>query len=177
MNSNATTFQRARSDAEITGFNMGAGESWLINLFCTLDTLPRGGLLVVEEIEAGLHPQAQIRLAEILIRLCYQFQFQIICSTHSEPFIDALPRQARILLKKSGDDHEAVNSPSTRFAVYEMTGVTQPELTIYCEDLAAKTLIEEALPHELKFVFRYAKLATTYQWLGKGYHIYDPDIK
>ena len=144
------TFQRVRSGAEFTGFNMGSGESWVMNLLHTLHRLPKGSLLVVEEIEAGLHPQAQVRLAEVLVELCLSRQLQIICSTHSEPFLDALPRRARILLRKPGDNHEALESPSTRFAVYEMAGQIQPELTIYCEDLFAKLLIEEALPHDDK---------------------------
>ena len=142
------TFQRVRSGAEFTRFNMGSGESWVMNLLHTLHRLPHGSLLVVEEIEAGLHPQAQIRLAEVLVELCLSRQLQVICSTHSESFLDALPRRARILLRKLGDNHEALESPSTRFAVYEMTGQTQPELTIYCEDLFARILIEEALPHD-----------------------------
>ena len=75
---------------------------------------------------------------------------QVVCSTHSEPFLDALPRQARILLRNPGEDHEALESPSTRFAVYEMAGQIQPELTIYCEDLFAKLLIEEVLPHDVR---------------------------
>lgn len=144
------TFQRVRSGAEFTRFNMGSGESWIMNLLHSLHRLPRGSLLVVEEIEAGLHPQAQIRLAEVLVELCLSRQLQIICSTHSDPFLDAVPRRARILLRKAGDDHEAFESPSTRFAVYEMTGQIRPELTIYCEDLFARFLIEEALPHEYR---------------------------
>ena len=144
------TLQRVRSGAEFTRFNMGSGESWVMNLLHTLHRLPRGSLLVIEEVEAGLHPQAQIRLAEILVNLCLSRHLQIVCSTHSEPFLDAVPRRARILLRKSGDSHEAFESPSTRFAVYEMTGQIQPELTIYCEDLFARLLIEEALPHDYR---------------------------
>ena len=144
------TFQRVRSSAVFTGFNMGSGESWVMNLLHTMHELPRGGLLVIEEIEAGLHPQAQIRLATVLVQLCLTRQMQVVCSTHSESFLDALPRQARILLRKRGDDHEVLESPSTRFAVHEMTGDAQPELTIYCEDVCAKILIEEALPYDLK---------------------------
>ena len=144
------TFQRVRSGAEFTGFNMGGGESWVMNLLHTLHGLPRGSLLVIEDIEAGLHPQAQVRLATVLVKLCLTRHMQIVCSTHSESLLDALPRQARILLRKVGDKHEALESPSTRFAVYEMAGQIQPELTIYCEDLCAKLLIEEALPHDVK---------------------------
>ena len=144
------TFQRVRSDAEFTGFNMGGGESWVMNLLHTLHGMPRGSLLVIEDIDAGLHPQAQVRLATVLVDLCLTRHMQVVCSTHSEPFLDALPRQARILLRKLGDEHEALESPSTRFAVYEMAGQVQPELTIYCEDMCARLLIEEALPHDVR---------------------------
>ena len=143
-------FQRLRAGAEFTGFNMGGGESWVVNLLHTLHGLPRGSLLVIEDIEAGLHPEAQVRLATILVELCLARQMQIVCTTLSERFLDALPRQARVLIRKRGDEHEAIESPSTRFAVYEMAGEIQPELTIYCEDLSARCLIEESLPHDVK---------------------------
>ena len=142
--------QRARAGADFTGFNMGSGESWIINLLHTLHQLPTSSLLVIEEIEAGLHPEAQVRLAETLVEVCLKRKMQIVCSTHSEAFLDALPRQARVLLSRKGDSHEATVSPSTRFAVYEMSGVTQPEVMLYCEDFSAKTLIEEALPYSLR---------------------------
>lgn len=144
------SLQRARSNVEFTGFNMGGGESYLIYLLDTLHELPPGSLLAIEEIEAGLHPQAQIRLSKVLVENCLRRQTQVICTTHSEAFLDALPRQARILLTRRGSGHEAIERPSTRFAIHEMTGETKPELTIYCEDLAARVLIEEALPHNVR---------------------------
>ena len=144
------TFQHVSSNAVYTGFNMGAGESWIINLLYTLHTMPEAGLLVIEEIEAGLHAEAQKRLADVLIKICHKRRIQIICSTHSETFLDALPREARLLLCKKGADHEVFEAPSTRFATSEMLGVAQPEMTLYCEDLVARILIEEALSLDLR---------------------------
>jgi predicted ATPase len=142
--------QRCQAGAEYTAFNMGGGESCVISILHLLDALPNGGLLVVEEIEAGLHPQAQIRLAERLVARALTRQLQIVCTTHSEVFLDALPRQARLLLIKQGDEHVALESPSSRFALSVMTGRLHPELTIYCEDSAAATMIEEGLPQTLR---------------------------
>jgi predicted ATPase len=139
------TFQQCDAGGAYTAFNMGGGEYCVIELLHLLQRIPQGGMLVVEEIEAGLHPQAQIRLAESLIQICLKKYIQIICSTHSEIFLDALPRQARLIIKKAGDEHIVYDSPSTRFAMYEMTGKFHPELVIYCEDVFAKILIEEAL--------------------------------
>jgi hypothetical protein len=144
------SIQRCEAGAIYTGFNMGGGEACIINLLHLLQRMPRAGLLVIEEIEAGSHPEAQIKLAEVLVRISLQKNLQIICSTHSHTFIDSLPRQARLLIKKSGGEHSLFESPSTRFAMHEMTGEAQPELIIYCEDKVAAMLISEALPIPLR---------------------------
>lgn len=143
-------FHRCEAGSLYTAFNMGSGESCMIALLHALQSAPRGSLIVVEEIELGLHPQAQKRLAEVLISVSLEKRLQIICSTHSETFLDALPRHARLLLRRSNEEHSIYESPSTRFAIYEMTGTTQPEIVVYCEDTTASILIQESLPNELR---------------------------
>jgi len=141
------TFAECRTDFSYSGFNMGGGENCVAHLLHLLHRLPAGGLLVVEEIESCLHPEAQIRLVEVLIKICDQKKIQVVCSTHSEVFLDALPRQARILLLKRNVANPVIEEPSTRFAIYEMKGEVQPELTVYCEDRSAAVLIEEAIAY------------------------------
>jgi len=143
-------FPRCTSGVQYTAFNMGGGESCMITLLHLLQQLPFGGMLVVEEVEAGLHPQAQKRLAQQLVLICREKALQIICTTHSETFLDALPREARLLIKQSGEEHMVVESPSTNFAMYEMTGESHPELIIYCEDEYAAIMIEESLPAQIR---------------------------
>jgi energy-coupling factor transporter ATP-binding protein EcfA2 len=148
--SNKYKFQSCTFDVPYTAFNMGGGESCMITLLHLLQNLPVGGMIVIEEIEAGLHPQAQIRLTRQLLDICKKKMLQVVCSTHSQVIIDSLPREARILVKQSGNDHQIIESPSTRFAMYHMTGENNPELTIYCEDDVAACMIEESLPHEIR---------------------------
>lgn len=143
-------FQMVHASSRYSAFNMGGGERWVINLLHTLHTLPQGSLIVIEEIELGLHTQAQHRLAKVLVDVCVKRKLQIICSTHSNEFLDVVPREARVLLHKSGDEHEAIKSPTTRYAKSVMSGVVQPELMIYCEDENARILIEESLEHEVR---------------------------
>ncbi|MGH9874813.1 MAG: ATP-dependent nuclease [Pyrinomonadaceae bacterium] len=140
-------FSNCRTGSRYSAFNMGGGENSAIDLLRLLWDLPPGALLIVEEIESCLHPEAQVRLAEVLIKICLRKKLQIVCSTHSDVFLDALPRQARLLLTREQGNSGVLESPSTRFAIYEMKGVTQPELTIYCEDRVAAVLIEEAVPY------------------------------
>ncbi len=142
--------QNCRAGARYSGFDMGAGECAVITLLSRLQKMPTGGLVLIEEIELGLHPEAQERLMECLIKICWTKKLQIICTTHSEAVLDSLPRQARVLLRKHGTDHESIANVSTRFAIHEMTGNPQPELMIYVEDKFAALLIEEALPSALR---------------------------
>src|SRR5580698_2004751 len=140
-------FAKCRTGVPYSAFNMGGGESCVVELLHLLQTVPFCGLLVIEEIESCLHPEAQVRLAEVLVKICREKKVQIICSTHSEVLLDALPRQARLLLTRNQGNKGVIEGPSTRFAIYEMKGQIQPELTIYCEDKTAAVLIEEAMPY------------------------------
>ena len=137
------TYQLA--NASSSSFNMGAGEDILIDLLYLLQESPEGSLIVIEEIEIGLHPEALIRLAKHLQEITLSKKLQIIVSTHSRYFIDSVPREARLLIQKAGDKHIITEKPTTRLAIGEISGQSEPELKIYCEDSFAELLIEHSL--------------------------------
>ena len=132
--------------ASYTGFDMGSGEASAIAILSALERLPAGGLLLIEEIEHGFHPQAQERLVRELTRLVVKDGKQVVCTTHSEYIIDSLPRAGRLLVERQPDGHRVTAAPTTRQTMYSMTGRPQPELTVYVEDTFAETLVEQALP-------------------------------
>ena len=129
---------------------MGAGEDVLIEILYLIQTAPKGSLIVIEEVELGLHPRAVKELAGVLIEIANARSLQIIVSSHSPDFIDAVPRQARVLLDRmpSGGEasHHITYAPTTRLALGELMGGPYPEVTLYCEDEFAKQLIVQALP-------------------------------
>ena len=131
--------------ASYTGFDMGSGEASAIAILSALERLPAGGLLLIEEIEHGFHPQAQKRLIRELTRLVSRDKKQVICTTHSEYILDALPREGRLLVEREPDGHRVSAAPTTRQAMYSMTGTPQPELTVYVEDAFAEALVKQAL--------------------------------
>ncbi len=134
--------------ASYTGFDMGSGEASAIAILSALERLPAGGLLLIEEIEHGFHPQAQKRLIRELTRLISGNRKQVVCTTHSEYILDALPREGRLLVEREPDGHRVSAAPTTRQAMHSMTGTPQPELTVYVEDAFAERLVEQALPGE-----------------------------
>lgn len=155
-----SSLQACKADASYTGFNMGAGESSLIILMNLLQRLPKGGLLVIEEVELGLHHEAQARLAQKLLKIALDKELQVVCTTHSEPFLDALPREARLLIRRNDDAHDVIPAPTTRYAVHEMSGELKPELHIYCEDGFAARLLDQCLTGEQRPRVRIASIGS-----------------
>jgi predicted ATPase len=147
----ATRYVRGLGLPEVTanvtysGFDMGSGENSVVVLLSRLQSAPRGALVVVEEVELGLHPEAQERLMKVLLDYCEEKRLQIVCTTHSDVVIDSVPRRARVLLRRQGGQSEALDNVSTRFAIHEMLGRVQPELLVYTEDFFAVLIVEEAI--------------------------------
>lgn len=128
-----------------SSFNMGAGEDILIDLLGVFQSVPNGSLIIIEEIELGLHPQALSRLAQHIQEIIFQKRLQVVVSTHSREFVDAVPREARLLIQPGTEEHSILYSPTTRFAMGELSGRVEPEMSIYCEDVVACSIISRAL--------------------------------
>lgn len=141
---------QAGGGARYSSFNMGAGEDLLFDLIGSIDNSPDGSLILIEEIEVGIHASALRRLAEVLQEIALKKKLQIIVTSHSEQFVDALPRQARILLRRIGTTHQVSSSVSTGYIFSDLLGVAVPELKIYCEDQFARCLIERAMQPDLR---------------------------
>ncbi|HLO98302.1 MAG TPA: AAA family ATPase, partial [Fimbriimonas sp.] len=150
LTSKAYRMRKCNAGEAYSGFNMGAGEDVVIEMLGLIDTAPAGSLIVIEEVELGLHPEAVRRLARALIKLARTKQLQIVVSTHSEAFLDELPRAARVLFQRVGDEFEVTESPTTRFCFGALSGVLKPELFVYCEDNVAVSILDELLPIDVR---------------------------
>lgn len=142
--------RRSASADGYTSFNMGTGEDALIGLLARLAAVPQGSLVVIEELETGLHPAAQRRAAQALIEIAWSRKLQVIGSTHSHHVLDQLPREARVLVVREGETHRVVSSPSTQFALSDMAETMECELLVLCEDEFAVGLLQQMLPKSLR---------------------------
>ncbi len=84
-------------DNTYSGFNMGAGENAVFDIITTILAAPKGTLFVIDEIELGLHDQAQHRLIQKLKELCLEKHIQIICTTHSGKILSSLPPRGKAI--------------------------------------------------------------------------------
>ena len=75
-------------------FHFGAGESSVIRMVMEIETSAENSLILVEEIENGLHPLATVRMVEYLIDVAERKKAQAIFTTHSNDALKPLPARA-----------------------------------------------------------------------------------
>jgi predicted ATPase len=74
--------------------NFGAGESSVLRIVAAIEAMPDSSLILIDEIENGLHPVAVRRLVEYLIDVAKRKSCQVIFTTHSDYALDPLPGRA-----------------------------------------------------------------------------------
>ena len=133
-----------------TGFNMGAGENAVLQLLYEILTAGKGALIVVDEIELGLHVQAQRKLMSILKDLCLKNNTQIICSSHSSAILGSVPHDGRAMVKARQGTIDVIYGISVEVATSELSGVINSEKDIFVEDPVAKAFVEAILPCDIR---------------------------
>jgi predicted ATPase len=101
---------------EISFYDLSYGEKFLIkfvyNLLFQIDTLNqlhkyKNITLLLDEVEQGLHPEWQKKFLYLLINILKtktNFNFNIICTTHSPFILSDLPKENIIFLKDGRQD-------------------------------------------------------------------------
>ncbi|MEA2015078.1 MAG: AAA family ATPase, partial [Thermodesulfobacteriota bacterium] len=133
-----------------SGFNMGAGENAVFSILLTLFEAGKGALLVIDEIELGLHKKAQKQFIEELKNLCQEFHCQIICSTHSSVILDTLPSEARFFVESGSGYTKITPGISSEYASGKLAGANSRELDIFVEDGVGKLIFSEILPLNIR---------------------------
>lgn len=122
-------------------FHFGAGESSIIRMIVTLEIIPENSLVLIEEIENGLHPLATIRLVEYLVELAERRKIQAIFTTHSNDALIPLPAKA-IWAAVNGNLYQGKLDIASLRAI---SGQVDSRLVVFVEDVFAKSWVEEIL--------------------------------
>ena len=128
-----------------SGFNMGAGENALFDIFSTIYSAGDGALLVLDEVELGLHAEAQRKFIERLKDACLEKKTQVICTTHSPEIFDCLPYDARFYVESVNGKTRVTQGVSSDFAFAKLSAVSGLELEIFVEDEVAKAILLASL--------------------------------
>lgn len=134
-----------REFGEISQFHQGAGEDTSLDLMRALQEVPQNSLIIIDEVEASLHPKAQRRLINFLIELSRHRRAQVIVSTHSPYILEELPPEARVLLLPTTTGPSVVYGASPEFSLTKLDDVSHPEAFLYVEDTFGEIWTREIL--------------------------------
>lgn len=121
-------------------FHFGAGEASIIKMIAGIEAASDHSLILIEEIENGLHPVATRRMVEYLLDAAKRKSAQVIFTTHSNEALDPLPDRA-IWATYAG---EVLQGRLDVRALRTMTGQVDAALAVYVEDSFAEKMVATA---------------------------------
>lgn len=127
--------------ARYSEFNFGSGEASVIRMVADIESLPDHSLVLIEEIENGLHPLAVQRMVEYLIDVARRKKIQSVFTTHSDYALMPLPSDA-IWASVDGRLQQGKLSVESLRAI---SGRIDKKLAIFVEDEFAKAWLEAIL--------------------------------
>jgi predicted ATPase len=110
----------------------GSGESSIILLIYRLINAPDNSLVLLDEPETSIHPEAQKKLIEELIKITISKSLQVIICTHSEYIISNFDHRSIRTFYKNPDRSYSINPCDPELALNEI-GIDD-KFNIYVED-------------------------------------------
>ena len=133
-------FADQQGGAQYSELHMSSGERAILRLAQEIAQL-ENALVLIDEVEAGLHPWVQQVLMLQLQQLALINELQIIVTTHSSVVLDSVPPYGRIFLDRDETGKVSVQ-PSHRDLIQNaLYGQSQDTLNLLCEDAVAEGIL------------------------------------
>ena len=133
-------FAAQESGAAYSEMHMAAGERAILRLSQEIAQLD-GALILIDEVEAGLHPWVQQLLMLQLQQLALRNDLQIVVTSHSPVVLDFVPTNGRIFLDRDESGKVTVR-PAHRDLVQDaLYGRSSDSLNVLCEDVVAEDIL------------------------------------
>jgi predicted ATPase len=132
---------KTSSGSGYSEFHFGAGESSVIRMVSQIELAEEQTLVLIEEIENGLHPVATVRMVEYLVDAAERKKIQAIFTTHSNDALKPLPSKAIWVATQDRIFQGKLDIQSLR----AVTGQIEAALAIFVEDSFAKLWVEAIL--------------------------------
>ena len=134
-------FAAQESGAAYSELHMAAGERAILRLSQRIAQL-RGALVLIDEVETGLHPWVQQLLMLQLQQLALRNDLQIIVTTHSPVVLDSVPSYGRVFLDRDVTGRVTVRPPYRDVVQNALYGRSDDALSLLCEDDAAEGILQ-----------------------------------
>ena len=126
----------------------GSGELSVAKLVYNINKAEKNSLILLDEPEVSLHPGAQKRLKNFLLKQIHTNRHQIIISTHSPALIEELPAIAiKVFNQTPSGTFRIISEVSPELAFQYIGHTNSDKNEIIVEDSAAKQLLIKILKH------------------------------
>lgn len=171
-----------RTADQYSSYNTATGEDALTRILRDICEADPKSLVLIDEVESGLHPKVQRRLMDVIYHESRANQKQFILTTHSSTILAAVEPESRIFLNKVGDETHAQSHVSINEALSHMDSVSHPLLQIFVEDEVAKKIVDKAISeicltrHGFNYLIKTVMIGSadkTYNYFKTTQSIYD----
>jgi predicted ATPase len=129
-----------------SSYNAATGEEVLLKIILDIVEAKKGSLILIDEIEIGLHPKVQRRLMDVIYNIARNEDKQFIITTHSPSILSSVPEKSRIFIEKGvSNTFKAIPNISVNAALSKMDSCSYPLFDLYCEDNESKSIIYKAI--------------------------------
>ncbi|HII3831086.1 TPA: ATP-dependent nuclease [Pasteurella multocida] len=124
----------------------GSGEFAVISLVHKVMKAAPNSLILLDEPEVSLHPNAQKKLIEFLYEKTKTAHHQVVMSTHSPEIVKRLPDEAIKLFYEDPITHRIhIDNTVHKYNAFSNIGYDFDKVPIYVEDKLAKAIVEKAI--------------------------------
>ena len=134
-------FAAQKNGTVYSELHMAAGERAILRLSQEVAQL-QGALVLIDEVEAGLHPWVQKLLMLQLQQLALRNNLQIIVTTHSPVILNAVPAHGRIFLDRDEAGQVVVRPPYRDIVQDALYGRSDDALNFLCEDEISESILQ-----------------------------------
>ena len=129
-----------KNSSAYSEFHMASGERSILRMSIEVSSLSNA-LVLIDEVETGLHPYIQKQLMLHLQRLSLREKLQIIVTTHSPVVLESVPLEGRVFLTRDNKHDVRVEAPMRDILQKAMYGQSKDKLSVLCEDDVAEFII------------------------------------
>ena len=124
--------------------HMAAGERAILRLSQEFAQF-KDALVLIDEVEAGLHPWVQQLLMLQLQQVALRNNLQVIVTTHSQFVLDSVPGHGRVFLDRDQDGRVVAHPAFLDVVQNALYGRSRSALNLLCEDVAAEGILRGVL--------------------------------
>lgn len=133
--------------ASYSGFNSASGEDVITKILFDIMEADNNALILIDELELGLHPKVQRRLLEIINYISQTEKKQFIITTHSPSIFAHIDSKSRIFINRTPTGHlQCIQNASINEALSKMDADLYPAVDIFYEDDIGKKVIQKMYP-------------------------------